>query len=106
MHTELLKNELVRDFYEMYPEKFNNKTNGITQRRWLRKCNPGLSTLISEQIGEGWITHLDELKQLENLADNQDFQERWRHIKRDNKERLVKSHQGRHGYHCGSQKSV
>ena len=58
LHTEILKNELFRDFYEMYPERFNNKTNGITQRRWLKKANPRLAALIIETIGDGWITDL------------------------------------------------
>src|SRR5512136_179942 len=69
LHSEILKKELFRDFYEMYPERFNNKTNGITQRRWLRKSNPALSQLISGKIGEGWVTDLDQLAKLRELAE-------------------------------------
>lgn len=62
LHTEILKKQELHDFYELYPEKFNNKTNGITQRRWLLHANPKLAELITETIGKGWITNLDELK--------------------------------------------
>jgi len=65
LHSELVKKSLVPDFYEMWPERFNNKTNGVTQRRWLLKANPGLADLITEHIGDGWITNLDHLRQLE-----------------------------------------
>ncbi len=58
LHSELLKQGLFRDFYELWPHKFNNKTNGVTQRRWLAGCNPGLNTLITETIGSNWVTHL------------------------------------------------
>ena len=64
LHTEILEKQELKDFYEMFPEKFNNKTNGITQRRWLALCNPGLSKFITDRIGDGWITNLDELKKL------------------------------------------
>ena len=70
LHTEILKTGVFRDFFELWPEKFNNKTNGITQRRWLRLCNPGLSSLISSRIGDGWATDLYELKKLAPLADD------------------------------------
>jgi starch phosphorylase len=89
LHTEILKTELFKDFYEMYPERFNNKTNGITQRRWLLKCNRQLASLISEKIGEGWITDLYQLKQLEPLADDRELQQHWRAIKQHNKEQLA-----------------
>jgi starch phosphorylase len=95
IHSELIKKTLFRDFYELTPEKFQNKTNGITQRRWLRLCNPGLSQLITEKIGDGWVTDLYELKKLVPLADDPDFQDAWRKVKRDNKLRLaqyIKSH--------------
>jgi len=65
LHSELLKSFLLTDFYELYPERFNNKTNGITPRRWLRKCNPGLSELITGKIGDKWVTDLSQLKKLE-----------------------------------------
>jgi starch phosphorylase len=89
LHSEILKNELFHDFYEMYPERFNNKTNGITQRRWLRKSNPELSKLISERISAGWVTDLYQLTSLRQHADDQDFRDRWRQVKRANKEVLA-----------------
>lgn len=89
LHTDILKKELFRDFYELYPEKFNNKTNGVTQRRWLRKCNPSLAHLITEQIGPAWITDLHELRKLAPWAQDQSFRDRWRAVKRQNKERLA-----------------
>ena len=89
LHSRLLKEGLFRDFYELWPDKFNNKTNGVTQRRWLAMCNPGLSGLISEHIGDSWMTRLDELKQLAPHADDQAFQQRWRDIKLANKQALA-----------------
>ncbi|HEY9621137.1 MAG TPA: glycogen/starch/alpha-glucan phosphorylase [Crinalium sp.] len=89
LHTELIKQELMRDFYEMYPEKFQNKTNGITPRRWLMMSNPSLSNLITEKIGDRWITHLDDLRKLEAFVDDSDFQARWKVIKQDNKQQLA-----------------
>jgi starch phosphorylase len=89
LHTKILKEEVFRDFYEMYPERFNNKTNGITQRRWLKQANPGLAGLITRHIGEGWTTNLDELRKLIPLAEDADFRVHWRRIKRDNKQRLA-----------------
>ncbi len=73
LHTELLKSRLVPDFSEFYPNKFNNKTNGITQRRWLLKANPNLSELITKKIGDGWITDLAQLKKLEAFAKDSSF---------------------------------
>ncbi|MBE2294050.1 MAG: glycogen/starch/alpha-glucan phosphorylase [Phycisphaerales bacterium] len=89
LHSDLLKQGLFRDFYELWPEKFNNKTNGVTQRRWMAGCNPGMSALISETIGPGWVTDLDELRKLAPHADDPKFRERWRAIKHDNKVRLA-----------------
>ncbi|HVZ81846.1 MAG TPA: glycogen/starch/alpha-glucan phosphorylase [bacterium] len=89
LHTELLQKTVVPDFYELFPERFNNKTNGITQRRWLRKCNPGLGELITSKIGDKWVTDLDHLKKLEKFADDRKFQDQWREIKRQNKEKLA-----------------
>ena len=89
LHTEILKADVFRDFYEMWPEKFSNKTNGITQRRWLKKANPPLSTLITEAIGEGWVTDLFQLKRLGSLATDAAFADSWRTAKRDNKLRLM-----------------
>jgi len=90
LHSELVKRSLVPDFYQMWPKKFNNKTNGVTQRRWLLKSNPKLSELITQTIGDGWITDLDKLKQLERYAADEAFQNKFRKIKKDNKEQLAK----------------
>jgi starch phosphorylase len=89
LHTEILKNEVFRDFHEMYPERFNNKTNGITQRRWLKLANPPLSALIDASIGDDWTTDLFELKKLLPLAEKSAFRQRWRDVKRENKRRLA-----------------
>ncbi len=89
LHSRLLQQGLFRDFYEMWPEKFNNKTNGVTQRRWLAHTNPLLAELISSRIGRGWVTDLTELQQLRKLADDADFQDQWQQVKRANKERLA-----------------
>ena len=89
LHSELLKTTLFKDFYELWPRKFNNKTNGITPRRWLLKANPGLAELITEKIGGKWITDLSQLKKLEALADKRDFQKRVMAVKRENKIRLA-----------------
>jgi len=89
LHSKLLTEGLFRDFAELWPDKFNNKTNGVTQRRWLAACNPRLSELISEKIGSAWITELTELKKLAKFADDKDFQNEWRAIKLANKQRLA-----------------
>ena len=89
LHTELLKEELFHDFCDMWPEKFNNKTNGVTPRRFLLLANPKLSELISSKIGESWITNLYELKKLESFQDDLDFQNKWRQIKLTNKQNLA-----------------
>ena len=81
LHSELLKRDVLKDFYEMWPHKFSNKTNGVTPRRWMVLCNPRLSDLISEHIGDGWIKDLAQLQRLEPLADDPDFRRRWREIK-------------------------
>ena len=90
LHSEILKNELFRDFFEMYPERFNNKTNGITQRRWLKMANPSLSALIDNYIGDGWARNLYELEKLKALAGDPEFSARWRQVKRGNKEALCR----------------
>ncbi|MDD5422458.1 MAG: glycogen/starch/alpha-glucan phosphorylase [Candidatus Omnitrophica bacterium] len=89
LHSDLLKTRLFRDFYELWPEKFNNKTNGITQRRWLKESNPGLSGLITEAIGDSWITDLFQLEKLLPLKDDASFREKWQKVKSDNKKRLA-----------------
>ncbi|HRG98244.1 MAG TPA: glycogen/starch/alpha-glucan phosphorylase [Polyangiaceae bacterium] len=85
LHTQLLKRDVLKDFAEISPEKFSNKTNGVTPRRWLHHCNPALSALITEAIGESWLTNLDELERLNPLASDAAFVERVRAIKRANK---------------------
>ena len=97
LHSEILKDDLFHDFYELWPERFNNKTNGITQRRWLKYSNRWLADLISSRIGTGWVTNLDELKQLVPLAEDADFQQQWIEVKRANKQRLadyIREHEG------------
>jgi len=89
LHSELLKSDVLKDFYEMWPEKFSNKTNGVTPRRWMVLCNPRLSDLISEHIGAGWVKDLSQLKALEPLADSAEFRARWREIKQLNKQKLA-----------------
>ncbi len=89
LHTEILKSTLFKDFYELWPEKFHNVTNGITPRRWLLKANPSLSQLISESIGDSWITRLDDLKKLEKFADDSNFLSAMAKIKRSNKGQLA-----------------
>ena len=89
LHTELLKSSVVPDFNDLYPERFNNKTNGITQRRWLKKCNTGLSELITSKIGDKWVTDLNQLKKLEKYAEDKKFQTQWREVKKQNKEKLA-----------------
>ena len=88
LHTDLLKNQLFRDFSEFYPEKFINVTNGITPRLWLNQANPVLTELISGRIGKGWITHLERLRELVPLADDEDFRRRFREVKQHNKQLL------------------
>ena len=90
LHTELLKNYLFRNFHEMYPDRINSKTNGITPRRWLLKCNPSLAGLIGEKIGYDWAVNLDLLRGLEPFADDPVFHQRWQAVKLINKRRLAK----------------
>ncbi len=97
LHSDLLKKSLFKDFYELRPAQFNNKTNGITQRRWLLKSNPRLSSLIIKTIGDEWVTHLDQLEKLEHLKSKKAFREQWFEIKQQNKDALsafIKSSQG------------
>ena len=90
LHSELVKTRLVPEFYELWPEKFSNKTNGVTQRRWLLMANPGLANLLDATIGTGWETDLAQLSAIEKFADDAEFQRRFRAIKRANKERLAR----------------
>jgi starch phosphorylase len=89
LHTELLKASVLRDFYELWPERFSNKTNGVTPRRFLALANPGLRELLNRSIGTGWITQLDQLKKLEPFADDPAFLSDWRGVKLANKQRLA-----------------
>ncbi len=89
LHTDILQEYVFRDFDEIFPGRINNKTNGVTPRRWLLQCNQPLAKLITKHIGEGWINDLDQLKQLEPLAEDAAFRARWRQAKRDNKDRLA-----------------
>ena len=89
LHSDLLVQGMFRDFHELWPEKFNNKTNGITPRRWLEGCNPALSGLITETIGDDWTRDLAQLAQLAPHAENAAFRTRWRAIKQANKQRLA-----------------
>jgi starch phosphorylase len=88
LHSRLLREGLFHDFAQLWPEKFNSKTNGVTPRRWLAACNPALSNLITETVGEGWVTDLERLRDLTRHVDDAAFRERWRWIKQGNKERL------------------
>jgi starch phosphorylase len=89
LHTELLKSDVLRDFYRISPEKFSNKTNGVTPRRWMVLSNPKMSELITKKIGSDWIKNLDHLKKLEKLADDKGFQKEWRDVKVGLKKRLA-----------------
>jgi starch phosphorylase len=89
LHTRLLREKELKNFDEMYPGRFNNKTNGITPRRWLLAANPGLSELITRHIGSGWVKDLYELKRIEPLTEDADFRREWHAIKRRNKQRLA-----------------
>ena len=89
LHTEILKKKELKDWYEIYPEKFQNKTNGITQRRWLLQSNPQLAKLITELLGDGWITDLSQLKRLEEYIDDEGILRRILEIKHDKKIELV-----------------
>ena len=97
LHSRLLREGLFRDFAELWPEKFNNKTNGVTQRRWLAACNPKLAELITSRIGDGWVTELSELAGLNQYADDEQFQSDWRTVKLANKLRLAKDIEQRTG---------
>lgn len=89
LHSQLLKETLLKEFYEIWPEKFSNKTNGITPRRWIKAANPALSTLITDTIGDSWIKDLNVLRRLEEFANNEIFQKHWREVKFSCKRRLA-----------------
>ena len=85
LHTQLLKQDVLHDFAELWPDKLSNKTNGVTPRRWMALANPRLAALITEAIGDGWLTRLERLRELEPFAQDANFRMRWREIKRSNK---------------------
>jgi starch phosphorylase len=89
LHTELLKSHVLRDFYELTPDKFSNKTNGVTPRRWMVRSNPGLAHLLTSRIGSGWIRDLEKLRRLEPMVDDRELREEWRAIKLGNKAQLA-----------------
>ncbi|MCL7420430.1 MAG: glycogen/starch/alpha-glucan phosphorylase [Methylobacter sp.] len=101
LHSKLLQQGLFRDFYELWPGKFNNKTNGVTPRRWLAACNPELAQLITEAIGDGWLTDLSLLKNLKPLADDKAFRERWYQMRQNAKKRLIEYKKQEHDVDLG-----
>ncbi|MDJ0590661.1 MAG: glycogen/starch/alpha-glucan phosphorylase [Pleurocapsa sp. MO_226.B13] len=97
LHTQLLKQDLLQDFSELWPQKFNNKTNGVTPRRWLLLTNQRLVNLISDKLGQNWIRDLERLRQLKDLVDDSHFRDCWHQIKQDNKGKLaayIRRHNG------------
>lgn len=97
LHTDILKNDVLKDWYEIFPDRFQNKTNGVTPRRWLGLCNPELSALITEKIGDGWQTDLDRLAELKKFVDDGSTIRRFMDIKREKKVQLckyIKEHEG------------
>ena len=89
LHTDLLKQDALRDFYELWPEKFSNKTNGVTPRRFMVLSNPRLTRLLSHTIGDRWVKELDDLRHLESHAEEADFRREWRQVKEENKRDLA-----------------
>ncbi|MDR0518398.1 MAG: glycogen/starch/alpha-glucan phosphorylase [Fibromonadaceae bacterium] len=89
LHSELLKSHLFKDFYELWPERFNNKTNGVTPRRWIAKANPAMTAIVNKKIGNSWIGNLDEIKNLESYADDAGFHADFIKAKTENKKRLI-----------------
>ena len=90
LHSSILKEKVFSDFHEMFPRRFNNKTNGVTPRRWLKACNPELSKLITEYIGDSWVRDLSEIQKLQNHIDDSQLIDRWKKIKTYNKKQLAK----------------
>ncbi|MCF6204764.1 MAG: glycogen/starch/alpha-glucan phosphorylase [Methylococcaceae bacterium] len=89
LHSQLLRDGLFNDFYQLWPEKFNNKTNGVTPRRWLAACNPDLAELITKTIGDGWVTDLSQLEKLKPYADKPAFRKKWFALQQSSKQRLI-----------------
>jgi len=90
LHSEILKTKVFKDYNDLFPDRFHNITNGITQRLWLKSCNPELAELITETVGEEWTTHLDILRQLLPYVKDDAFRQRWRAVKQNNKTRLAR----------------
>ena len=101
LHSQLLRDKVLPDFDEFCPGKFTNVTNGVTPRRFVRLANPALSELITDAIGEGWLTDLERLRELEPYAEDEEFRERFREVKAHNKRRLQPG-AGRAGRHHAS----
>ncbi|WP_305906602.1 glycogen/starch/alpha-glucan phosphorylase [Methylomarinum sp. Ch1-1] len=97
LHSKLLQEGLFKDFYDFWPEKFNNKTNGVTPRRWLAACNPELAELITDTIGDGWVTNLSELEKLKPYADDAKFRQKWYELQQASKQRLIDFNKEEHG---------
>jgi starch phosphorylase len=97
LHSQLLQQGLFKDFYELWPQKFNNKTNGVTPRRWLAACNPELAELITQTIGDGWLTDLSQLAKLKPYADDKKFHKAWNKVQQDAKQRLIDYKKGELG---------
>ena len=89
LHTDLLKSGLFSDFHRLWPERFNNKTNGVTQRRWLSHCNPSLRNLINETIGTDWHMDLEKISHVASYAEDTAFRQKWQEVKRSNKDKLI-----------------
>ncbi|KAK8549973.1 hypothetical protein V6N13_055530 [Hibiscus sabdariffa] len=99
IHSEIVKNEVFNDFYQLWPEKFQNKTNGVTPRRWIRFCNPDLSKIITKWTGsEDWVVNTENLATLRKFADNEDLQSEWREAKRRNKVKVASFLREKTGY--------
>ncbi|XP_050237902.1 alpha-1,4 glucan phosphorylase L-2 isozyme, chloroplastic/amyloplastic-like [Mercurialis annua] len=99
IHSEIVKNEVFNDFYKLWPEKFQNKTNGVTPRRWIRFCNPDLSNILTKWIGtDDWVLNTEKLKTLTKFADNEGLQTEWREAKRTNKKKVAAFLKEKTGY--------
>lgn len=101
LHSQLLKDGLFNDFYQLWPEKFNNKTNGVTPRRWLAACNPDLAALITKTIGDGWVTDLSQLEKLKPYAEKAAFRKEWFALQQSSKQRLIDYKSEELGYDLG-----
>ena len=99
LHTRLLGETVLKDFHDVWPEKFQNKTNGVTQRRFIMLSNPGLCALLTQTLGEGWVTDMPRLRELEHHADDAHFQQRWREVKLERKRQLANFIAGRLDIH-------